>query len=101
MRRLVGIRRGCTLHECKFNLCEQCLVTNNHEHSPLEYLMPQTPYIVEQHFVSVPYLLSQNNNERLETKIIWESGAKAIALYFSAHWCSPCHYFTRTLVNCY
>jgi thiol-disulfide isomerase/thioredoxin len=98
---LIGTRYGCIHQDCEVNVCETCLPKYKHEHSLVEYLTPKQHYSLEQLFRSVPYLLNPNNDEKIETKIMWEEGVKSIGFYFSAHWCQPCREFTPKLAEIY
>lgn len=101
MNPLIGSRHGCTNRECDVDLCETCLPNNKHEHPLVEYFIPKQQYSLEQLFKSVPHLLNPNNNEKIETKTLWEDGVKSVGFYFSAHWCPPCRAFTPKLVELY
>jgi thiol-disulfide isomerase/thioredoxin len=101
MSPLIGPRHGCTNRECDVDLCETCLPTNKHEHPLVEYLLPKQDYSLEQLFKSVPHLLNPNNEEKIETKTMWEDGVKSIGFYFSAYWCPPCRAFTPNLAKLY
>ncbi len=101
MNPLIGSRHGCTNGECHIALCETCLPKSQHEHPLVEYLLPNQHYSLEQLFKSVPHLLNQNNEEKIETKTLWEEGVKSVGFYFSAHWCPPCREFTPKLAEYY
>ncbi len=101
MNPLIGPRHGCTNVGCKVDLCETCLPTNKHEHPLVEYLLPKQDYSLEQLFKYVPYLLNPNNEEKIETKTIWQDGVKTVGFYFSAHSYEPCHAFTPKLTEFY
>ncbi|CAF0809213.1 unnamed protein product [Rotaria sordida] len=101
MSPLVGSRHGCTHQECDINLCETCLPNNKHEHHLVEYFIPKKHYSLEALLKSVPYLLNPNNEEKIETKTMWENDVKSVGFYFSAHWCPPCRGFTPKLAEIY
>ncbi|CAF4033577.1 unnamed protein product, partial [Rotaria sp. Silwood1] len=102
MSPLIGSRHGCTHKECNINLCETCLPNNKHEHPLVEYLIPKKHYSLEALLKSVPYLLNPNNDEKIETKTMWENDVKSVGFYFSAHWCPPpCRAFTPKLAELY
>jgi nucleoredoxin len=101
MNPLIGSRHGCTNRECDIDLCETCLTKNTHEHPLVEYLLPKKSYSLEEIFKSVPHLLNPNNEEKIETKTLWEDGVKSIGIYFSAYWCPPCRSFTPKLAELY
>jgi thiol-disulfide isomerase/thioredoxin len=101
MSPLVGSRHGCTNRECDVDLCETCLPNNKHEHPLSEYFIPKKTYSLEQLFKVVPHLLAPKNDEKIETKTLWEDDAKSVAIYFSAHWCPPCRAFTPELAKLY
>ncbi|CAF2960869.1 unnamed protein product [Rotaria sp. Silwood2] len=101
MTPLIGPRHGCTHRECNVNVCQTCLPNNKHEHPLAEYLIPKKTYSLETLFKSVPYLLNPNNEEKLETKTMWENDVKSVGFYFSAHWCPPCRAFTPKLAELY
>ncbi|CAF3879494.1 unnamed protein product [Rotaria sordida] len=73
----------------------------DHEHPLAEYLIPKQHYSLEQLFKSVPHLLNPNNEEKIETKTLWEDGIKRVGFYFSAHWCPLCRAFTSKLAEIY
>jgi thiol-disulfide isomerase/thioredoxin len=98
---LIGTRYSCIHRECQVNVCETCLSKYKHEHQLVEYLTPKQHYSLEQLFRSVPYLLNPTNDEKIETKTMWEEGVKSIGFYFSAHWCQPCCEFTPKLAELY
>ncbi len=83
MNPLIGSRHGCTNRECDIDLCETCLTKNTHEHPLVEYLLPKKSYSLEEIFKSVPHLLNPNNEEKIETKTLWEDGVKSFVVYFS------------------
>ncbi len=101
MNPLIGSRYGCTYRDCDANLCETCLLKNQHEHPLVEYLLPKKHYSLKQLFKSVPYLLNPNNDEKIQTKTMWEEDVKAVGFYFSAHWCLPNRALTPKLVELY
>ncbi|CAF1169914.1 unnamed protein product [Adineta steineri] len=101
MNPLIGTRHGCPNRECDVNLCDTCLPNNKHEHSLVEYLAPKKHYSLEQLLKSVPYLLNPDNDEKIETKTLWEDDVKSVGFYFSAHWCPPCRSFTPKLVEAF
>ncbi len=101
MSPLIGSRHGCTYQECDVDVCETCLPKNKHEHPLVQYLVPKQHYSLEQIFQSVPHLLNPNNEEKIETKTMWEEGVKSVGFYFSAHWCPPCRTFTPKLAELY
>ena len=101
MNPILGKRYGCTQRDCDLDLCETCFSKAKHDHPLVEYLIPKQHYSLEQLFQSVPYLLQPNNEEKLETKTLWENGGKTIGFYFSAHWCPPCRAFTPKLAEIY
>ena len=101
MNPIIGSRHGCTNPDCEVDLCEACLPKNTHEHPLVEYLFPKKDYSLEQLFQSVPHLLDPKNEEKIETKSLWENGGQSIGIYFSAHWCPPCRTFTPKLAEIY
>jgi thiol-disulfide isomerase/thioredoxin len=101
MNPLIGSRHGCKNRECHTDLCKTCLTKSKYEHPLVEYLLPKQHYSLEQLFKLVPHLLNPNNQEKIETKTLWEDGVKSIGIYFSAHWCSPCRSFTPKLAEIY
>ena len=101
MNPVIGARHTCIEQECHVNLCETCLAKNTHEHPLVECLIPKRQYSLEQLFKSIPHLLNPENEEKIETKILWEEGVKSVGIYFSAHWCPPCRAFTPQLAELY
>ncbi|CAF3158524.1 unnamed protein product [Rotaria sp. Silwood2] len=101
MNPLIGSRHDCTLTECEFNLCETCLPKNKHEHPLSEYLTSKRTYSLEKLFTSIPYLINSNNDEKVETKTLWENDVKSIGFNFPVHWCLPCRELSLRLVELY
>ncbi|CAF1529737.1 unnamed protein product [Rotaria magnacalcarata] len=98
---IAGVRYGCTHRDCEINLCNDCICKYTHQHSIVEYLIPGKQYSFEQIFASVPHLLGPTNDERIETKTLWENVPKTIGIYFSADGCSPDRDITSTLAQYY
>lgn len=98
---IIGTRYGCLNRECHFDLCESCLTKTTHEHRLIEYLIPKKQYSFEQLFESVPYLLKSDNNEKIETKTLWNDCVKSIGFYFATARHPFCRDFTSKLVELY
>ncbi|UJR24056.1 hypothetical protein I4U23_027024 [Adineta vaga] len=101
MKPLLGSRHGCPNRECDIDLCSTCFTDHKHEHPLVEYLIPKKHHSLEELCKSVPYLLNPDNDEKVETKTLWEDGVKSVGFYFSAHWCPPCRSFTPKLAEFY
>lgn len=101
MNPLIGSRHSCTYCDYDINLCETCLSNYEHEHPLIEFLIPTRNYSFEHLFTTVSYLLSSNNEEKIETNTMWKDDIKAIGFYFSAQWCPSHRAFTPKLVELY
>lgn len=101
MNPLIGSRYSCAYQDCSVNLCETCLSKNQHEHPLFKCLIPIQHYSLEQLFQSVPYLLNPTNEEKIETKTMWEDNVKCVGFYFAAKHDPSCQNLTPKLAEIY
>ncbi|CAF1253769.1 unnamed protein product [Didymodactylos carnosus] len=101
MKPIIGDRYVCVSQCENYDICHDCKQKTVHEHDLIKYLIPSEKY-------SLKELLSGDGNDQIllldknNQKVTLDSlKNKYLGLYFSAHWCPPCRYFTPELTKLY